>query len=435
MNTYNKTKYRSWFKAVGLSIFLFTLSVFQTSAQKNFFSHLTNEFYKNPFSVSTLPLSFQDSDFEWLNKKEYKSIFNAKCFLYTGDDQKYNFEKKADSVYLEVTLATSYLKSDTVFLISSGKIDSIQVIDCKKINDLWFKRYFRLEKPDIQIDLNIARNGKMVNLPIKIIIGLSEEASKIKRKYTFGTGFYKKGSIAISGSPFEFYVNNENRSKFTIGKSSAIKIKTNDTTNKFENYAFGDTILLNNQYFIFTGISKNEDKVFYKILKSRTAPVGFNVGFKHSEFEFEDIISGSIANTKMLLGQKEFLLLDFWGTWCGPCIAGIPDLIKFNEKYKDFVNIVSIASEKKVDSLKLRSDIVKYGLSWHNLLQQNASFGFKGSILSNYRVTAYPTYILIDRRGLIVSRQVGFLDIDKIALYIDKSGKTNPKSIHIQDNK
>ena len=67
--------------------------------------------------------------------------------------------------------------------------------------------------------------------------------------------------------------------------------------------------------------------------------------------------------TKTLGGQKfdlndfkeKYVLLDFWGTWCGPCIKLIPDLKQLQKKYKDLV-IVSIACyEKNEEDVKRQS--------------------------------------------------------------------------------
>ncbi len=58
-----------------------------------------------------------------------------------------------------------------------------------------------------------------------------------------------------------------------------------------------------------------------------------------SDYDLIDVNDGKIEENKLLL-------IDFWATWCGPCIAAFPDLEKLQEKYKDDLQIIAISDEK-----------------------------------------------------------------------------------------
>jgi len=101
------------------------------------------------------------------------------------------------------------------------------------------------------------------------------------------------------------------------------------------------------------------------------------------------------------------VLLDFWGSWCGPCRASNPHLKKLYEKYqsKGF-EIIAIAQEQK----KLLSDariawlkaIEEDGLTYINVLNNDGIE--KQNLVRDYSIMAFPTKILISSDGKILMR-------------------------------
>ena len=96
----------------------------------------------------------------------------------------------------------------------------------------------------------------------------------------------------------------------------------------------------------------------------------------------------------------KYTLLDFWGTWCGWCIKGMPDMKKYYAKYKNKMEIVGICCRDTEN--KWREGVENLQLPWTNLYNGNDD-----EIVINYAVTGYPTKILIDPQGKIVEVFVG----------------------------
>jgi len=95
--------------------------------------------------------------------------------------------------------------------------------------------------------------------------------------------------------------------------------------------------------------------------------------------------------------KGKVIYLDFWGVYCGPCMAEINDYTtQLHEKYKDknvvFVNICVDASEKE-----WKNTLVKSQLNGVNLLTQ-----FSDPLCSTYNISGIPHYYLIDQTGRIV---------------------------------
>lgn len=98
--------------------------------------------------------------------------------------------------------------------------------------------------------------------------------------------------------------------------------------------------------------------------------------------------------------KGKYVLLDFWGTWCGWCIKGIPDMKAYYEKYKDKIEFVGIDCRDTEE--EWREGVKKHELPWVNLYN-----GEDTGIVMAYGVQGYPTKIIIDPEGKVVQAFMG----------------------------
>lgn len=117
---------------------------------------------------------------------------------------------------------------------------------------------------------------------------------------------------------------------------------------------------------------------------------------------------GNIFSLSSLRGK--YVLLDFWGSWCGPCRASHPHLKEIYAKYKDKgLEIVGIADEKSDDindakALWLKA-IKDDGINWIQVL--NNYDKATNNLAMSYGITGFPTKILLDKNGKVLFKLVG----------------------------
>ncbi len=97
------------------------------------------------------------------------------------------------------------------------------------------------------------------------------------------------------------------------------------------------------------------------------------------------------------------VLVNFWATWCGPCVHEIPDLVALNEEYTaKGALVIGISADRDDDALNLVSGFTKeknvvYPIVIDNGDLEEAFGGLRG----------YPTTFYIDKNGKIVKKMIG----------------------------
>jgi len=103
-----------------------------------------------------------------------------------------------------------------------------------------------------------------------------------------------------------------------------------------------------------------------------------------------------------LLADKDMVLIDFWASWCGPCIADFPELKKLHAAYTDEdFEIVGVSIDSTEEAWKEGVD--EHELPWINLGELK---GWEGPIATMYGVNAIPKGFLVDSQGCIYTKSV-----------------------------
>ena len=158
----------------------------------------------------------------------------------------------------------------------------------------------------------------------------------------------------------------------------------------------------------FLNFVRIDGKWFFDGVDTEKSYASFKEKFGSSQMEdsmplIENIeLKGeAVSGTEIALSdyKGKVVLIDCWGTWCGPCVASLPKLKALYEEFHDQgFEIIGVAADEKED---LEKFLVKRPLPWQQIVDADGKLG------ERLGIQAFPTLLLVDREGKNVKNFVG----------------------------
>ena len=149
-------------------------------------------------------------------------------------------------------------------------------------------------------------------------------------------------------------------------------------------YSILDTIPIMNTPYIIEDLDWDDDKlVLTRINKSvnrKIDPIWLNYIFEGND-------------------NKEYVFIDFWGTWCAPCIDVLPQLKDLYLTNKDNIGFLSICYDYPENKEKFHEILNNHEINWRN---EFVSFNDRSSIIEYLDIKSFPSFLLINKNGEIV---------------------------------
>lgn len=140
--------------------------------------------------------------------------------------------------------------------------------------------------------------------------------------------------------------------------------------------------------------------VFQNHNRSEAALAGSDVekpklGFAAPAFELPDL-----EDMVLRFGgaRDKLLLLNFWASWCGPCELEAPDLQELHEQWGDQIEIVGVNATFYDRERYAREFVGQFGLTFPIVMDRD------GKVTELYKVSSFPTNLLVDRNGIVRER-------------------------------
>lgn len=127
------------------------------------------------------------------------------------------------------------------------------------------------------------------------------------------------------------------------------------------------------------------------ILQRQESQATFN-GIDAPDFTLNDISGNQISLSDF---KGKWVILDFWGSWCGPCIKGMAELKEIYATYAGRLEIIGVDCNDTEDRWK--GAVSRLQLPWVQVFQPE-----DGTVTATFSVTAYPTKVIINPEGKII---------------------------------
>lgn len=129
------------------------------------------------------------------------------------------------------------------------------------------------------------------------------------------------------------------------------------------------------------------------------------VGDRAVDFQLPDLDGNMVGLNDF---QGKYILLDFWGSGCGPCRMENPNLLRYYKAYREKgFEIISISFDKSREAWA--KAVEKDGMIWTTVCDLK---GGDGDVIMTYNVYFMPTYFLINPEGIIIDKFLGAGQLD-----------------------
>lgn len=178
---------------------------------------------------------------------------------------------------------------------------------------------------------------------------------------------------------------------------------------KGETYDTGDTLFIENSYWIIKNISEYYDSIYLGKIETKKLN-GYRRGFYIPNFVGKKFNGETVEYNEQF--KSHYLIIDFWGSWCEPCIKLIPEMKKkycaLKRKMQANIQFVSIAYDTKANIPQLKKVIKENKMDWIHLYDdRDIFFTNPTSLIKIFKIGCYPSFILISPEGKILFRGCG----------------------------
>ena len=160
--------------------------------------------------------------------------------------------------------------------------------------------------------------------------------------------------------------------------------------------------IMHRLFDFFIGAEAESDGYLAKTVEA------IKIGEVAADFMLEDI-NGNMLTLSSLRGK--YVMLDFWGSWCGACIRSFPHLKKYYEQHRGKLEVLVISCHDTKENWK--TAVKRNELPWLNVLNVEG----ENDVANLYGIQVYPTYVLIAPDGKVMQWMAD--DPETFDLYFD----------------
>ena len=152
---------------------------------------------------------------------------------------------------------------------------------------------------------------------------------------------------------------------------------------------------------LLTSLAASKNPAVAELAREKQAEVKLKTEMKAKPLELKfTALDGREVDMEKLRGKV--VLVDFWATWCGPCMAELPNVLKaYGDLKEKGFEIVGISLDE--DKAELEKTIKRRKIAWPQFFDGT---GWDNKIAKRFGVTAIPSMWLVNKKGLVVDMNV-----------------------------
>lgn len=321
------------------------------------------------------------------NEKEFsKKPLSASVYIITGEDESGNKMWMADT---DTDLDFSEEKARPL-LTYSEPFD--------------FKKYESFAKNAVQVKYQRLHNGKVIEETFPLAIIRPPEGEQVY----FNFPKYYTTTIKANNAAYEIAIeSNGFLSKGLNEENNSMVVLTEKTKGKTVDLSVpvrpNQYFYLGNKMYQYLGVDEKKKSIKIKHMQDTGTVKSAQVGFTTPDFKGKDFKTDKEVAMKQLKGK--YVLLDFWATWCGPCIKEFPRLKALASRYDkskfEIVGIIGLSKPEDVAKL-----IDRHELTWTQV--------FSDEIVEQHGINSYPSTLLISPEGKVIYKDIKGEELEKV---------------------
>lgn len=135
-------------------------------------------------------------------------------------------------------------------------------------------------------------------------------------------------------------------------------------------------------------------------------------GKKFPEYTIRDI-NGNFISLTNEIKKHDLTIIDFWASWCAPCMREMPNMVQLYELYKDKgLGIIGVSLDKDEESWK--TAVADFNANWTQVSELN---GWDCKLVRDLGFTAIPHTIIVDGEGTIIAQGLTSLNLEEFLQY------------------
>lgn len=167
----------------------------------------------------------------------------------------------------------------------------------------------------------------------------------------------------------------------------------------FEDWDKGSALITQiKQDFPDTKYGQHADKILASIMRKK-ARANLAVGSTFPGFDVKDVAGQPLSVASY---RGKVLLIDFWATWCGPCVGEMPNVIKtYEAHHAQGFEIIGVSLDQ--DRLKLQNFTKQHDMPWPQFFDGQ---GWGNQLAVKYGIESIPANFLLDGHGKIIGQDL-----------------------------